>query len=817
MPQPQPPTTPPRLPFITIESEDGKPNRILFPDTTLSLYIEKSELPEECRPTASALTHFILGYKREGEKPFSVGILSKIVRWKEVDEASVIIDFYGIERVHFGPLAITMPRPMVSWSRLAENNRPLRQMSKEEFRHNCDYVALCFGQFKHLLETQLGDTFSLFSSQPFMQEAIDVVERMTPETASCALNRIMNVLNHADMREMHIDITTPSLMILREDSLYVRVGLVATLLSAILSAVEGEFARYGSSTGPERERYERIKNKLPEEVRSEFEQEFAKISSGGHPAEVWKVQEHIKLMLNLYSLEPTQDNTDLRSARTTLNTTHAGLDKVKERIIGHLAVRKHSRAPQKDILCFVGPPGVGKTSFAKTIAQALGRKYTRFSLGGLRDEAEIKGHGLVYIGAEPGQIIKHIIRSGSKNPVFVLDEIDKMSKDYRGDPSSALLEVFDPEQNKNFYDLYLNAPFDLSDVFFIGTANTLTNVPPAFLDRLEVIELPGYTLSEKKLIARRHLIPKEYQEKGFPLARGEGLSPLAVNFSEGAVHKLIEEYTQEAGVRNLEREIANILRKITTSHELGELPPADEIQITAQNLHLYAGKSRIISEQRFESMPPGCVPMFAVSDHGGHFFYVEASIKRGENDRWIKVTGVRGSREEGFNNLIEESIDIALDSLTLQGGILHAREKLRRKKTGGEFYIHVHVRDGATPKDGPSAGIPMLWAMYGLLTGQSIAPNIGATGEIDLKLGTVGPVGRMRDKAVAAHRAGIKLFIIPSANESDIEDIPQEIKSQMEIKALSCVWEVLQLAFPADKRIARFLKKKASRTPKRNL
>lgn len=555
------------------------------------------------------------------------------------------------------------------------------------------------------------------------------------------------------------------------------------------------------------ERYNEIKSSLPEEARIEIEKELGLMKRGGYPGEISGAKNHLDCLLQLFALAETEDNTDVAQARAILDEDHWGLERVKEQILEFLAVRKNVPSGSGDILCFVGPPGIGKTSLGKSIARALGRKSTHLSLGGVYDVGEIRGHGLVYVRTHPGQIIQHIVKSGSRNPVFVLDEIDKIGEHWRGDPASALLEVLDPEQNNEFFDIFVNVPFDLSHVFFICTANNVETIPRPLRDRMEIILLPGYTQPEKLAIARKYLVAKQREKQGLPLQR-EGLDPLDVSLADDALKRLIEEYTREAGVRGVEREIRRIFRKVALRTAEGDFRDVAEIQITAQNLRLFAGKPRIYPEQRFDNMPVGCVPMFAVSDEGGHFFYVEVMMQRGRSRRKIKVTGVRGSggSRQRINNLIEESFDVAFDCLMLEGGILH--EPRGERKTKGEFYIHIHIRDGATPKDGPSAGIPAIVSAFSLLTQTSIQPHVGATGEIDLKLGILEPIGGLKEKALAAHRAGIKRFVIPKDNERDLEDVPAEIKPGITFIPCHSVWQALLEFFPNNEIINRFIEGK---------
>ena len=553
-------------------------------------------------------------------------------------------------------------------------------------------------------------------------------------------------------------------------------------------------------------RYQEIKDRIPKEAQEEIEQELGRLKTGGsHSSELGMIKTHLDWLLGMPWDIYTKDTENLTAAQKILDEDHSDLEKVKERILEHLAVYQEKGNGNTTILCFVGPPGVGKTSLGKSIARAMGRNFVRWSIGGLRDESEIKGHKGTYINAMPGQIIESIKRAKSANPVFMLDEVDKISKDWRGDPASALLAVLDPEQNKDFKDTYLNVSFDLSRVFFICTANTLATIPEPLKDRMEIIELPGYTLKQKTEIAKQHLIEKQRASNGFPLKISD--SSLDISFDDTALVGLIESYAYyETGVRELERQIGRIYRRIAKMARLGELViDKPQIEITAENLLKFLGKPKFRSQQKFENMPPGCVPMFAVShEHNvGHFFYVETKIDTHRDQSKIIVTGSRGSGEskEQINNLIEESVKIARDALLFEGGILEDF----KKTNPGEYYLHVNIRDGAAPKDGPSAGIPILWAIYGLLTKQSVKPNLGATGEIGMVLGEVGAIGGIQGKLLAAIKAGIKTFLVPEENKDDLDEIPQEIKDVIEIKTVKTVWDALLEAFPGDERIIKYI------------
>jgi ATP-dependent Lon protease len=466
--------------------------------------------------------------------------------------------------------------------------------------------------------------------------------------------------------------------------------------------------------------------------------------------------------------EMTPDNQDIRQARRILDEDHYGLEKAKKRIIEYLAVRKLKPDTKGPILCFVGPPGTGKTSLAQSIARALGRKFFRISLGGVHDEAEIRGHRRTYVGALPGRIIQGIRRAESSNPVFVLDEIDKLGSDFRGDPSSALLEVLDPEQNFSFMDHYLDVAFDLSHVTFITTANILDTIPPALRDRLEIIELPGYTQDEKLRIAQRYLIPKQQET--------HGLTPEQIKFTTGATKLIISCYTREAGVRNLEREIAAICRGVASQIAEEEIL---SMVINARDVHRYLGPVRMISEAKERISKPGIAMGMAWTPTGGDLMFVEASAMKG--NKGLTLTGQLG-------DVMKESATAALSFI---------RSNAEKLKIPVDFFdntdIHIHVPAGAIPKDGPSAGVTMLTALVSLLKNRKVKNDLTMTGEITLR-GLVLPVGGIKEKVLAAHRAGIKTIILPKLNRKDLEEIPPKVRKEITFHFVADMLEVLNLA-----------------------
>lgn len=468
------------------------------------------------------------------------------------------------------------------------------------------------------------------------------------------------------------------------------------------------------------------------------------------------------------------DVIDIRKARQILDREHYGLASVKDRILEYLSVRKLNPRMKGPILCFVGPPGVGKTSLGQAIARAVKRKFVRISLGGIRDEAEIRGHRRTYIGALPGRILQGLKQCGTSNPVFMMDEIDKLGADFRGDPSSALLEALDPEQNFAFSDHYLNLPFDLSRVMFILTANLTDTIPSALLDRMEVISLSGYTEEEKVEIARRHLIPRQIRESG--------LKAKQVAISERALRQIIAEYTCEAGVRNLDREIGNICRKVARRIAEGQLQPAG---ITQQSLAKYLGPAKFIPEMDQEASQMGLATGLAWTQAGGEVLYVEASLMKGKGD--LIITGQLGE-------VMQES---ARAAVTFARGYV---KQARIKQSGLDTQdVHIHVPAGAIPKDGPSAGIAMATALVSVLSGNAVRNDVAMTGEVTLR-GRVLPIGGLKEKALGAVRAGIKAVIIPKKNVKDLVEIPPNLKRRLKFIPVKTMEEVLQNALEHTKK-----------------
>ncbi|HDQ74010.1 MAG TPA: endopeptidase La, partial [Chloroflexi bacterium] len=529
---------------------------------------------------------------------------------------------------------------------------------------------------------------------------------------------------------------------------------------------------------------------MPEEAEKEARRELDRLSKiPSAAAEYGVIRTYLDWLTSLPWEISTEDDLDIRHARDVLDEDHYDLEEIKERILEYLAVRKLREERQEEleereqtdlirreregvILCFVGPPGTGKTSLGQSIARAMGRKFIRQSLGGVRDEAEIRGHRRTYIGALPGRIIQALRRVESKNPVFMLDEVDKLGKDFRGDPASALLEVLDPEQNREFRDHYLDVPFDLSQVMFITTANLLDPIPAPLRDRMEILKLSGYTETEKVHIAQGYLIPRQLRENGL---RKEELG-----FTEGALRQIIRDYTREAGVRNLEREIGKVCRKIVTRIAEGDTEAA---RMTKRNVVEVLGKPRYFPETALRTQLPGVATGLSVTVSGGDLIFCEATKMPGQ--KGFTVTGQLGE-------VMKESAQAALSYVRSKARDLGIPDEVFEKTD-----IHLHVPAGAVSKDGPSAGVTMAVALASLLTGRRVRDDVGMTGEITLR-GQVLPVGGVKAKVLAAHRAGLKTVILPSQNEKDLDDIPDEVRDMLNFVLAERVDDVFATALISD-------------------
>jgi ATP-dependent Lon protease len=526
-----------------------------------------------------------------------------------------------------------------------------------------------------------------------------------------------------------------------------------------LKAIQDELGEGDEQQAEVNELREKIEAaKLPEHAQKAADRELSRLEKlPPAAAEHGVIRTYLEWLTELPWSAETEDNLDIPHARGVLDADHYDLEKVKDRILEYLAVRKLKPDSPGPILCFVGPPGVGKTSLGRSIAKALGREFERISVGGVRDEAEIRGHRRTYIGAMPGTIVRALRDAGSRNPVFMIDEIDKMGADFRGDPASAMLEVLDPAQNDSFRDHYLDLEFDLSEVMFIATANVLDTIPGPLQDRMETIELAGYTLEEKRQIARRYLVPRQIE--------ANGLRASQIEFADPALAAIVEEYTREAGVRNLERQIGTICRKV--AREVAEGKGNGKVKISAKRARELLGRRRVFAEQRRRTKVPGVATGLAWTPTGGDVLFIEATSMPGAGK--LTITGQLG-------DVMKESAQAALSYV--RGHWSEIAPDLG-EDWFAEHDIHIHVPAGAVPKDGPSAGVAMTVALASLIGGRPVRNDVAMTGEVTLT-GQVLPIGGLKEKSLAAQRAGIKRVLVPERNEGDVAEIPERERSELE-------------------------------------
>ena len=592
-----------------------------------------------------------------------------------------------------------------------------------------------------------------------MLNTVDVKERL--EKANVMINKKLQTLELGEKIQSDIQSKigkTQREMYLREQ----------------MKAIQKELGE-DADTSETKDLKQKIKKaKMPKEARKVAEKELERLSQM-HPssAEYTVSRTYLDWLIELPWSKSTKDNLELKSVQKKLDADHYNLEKVKKRIVEYLAVRKLKDDMKGPIICFVGPPGVGKTSLGRSIAEAIGRKFIRMSLGGIRDEAEIRGHRRTYIGALPGRIIQGIKKAGSNNPVFMLDEIDKLGHDFRGDPSSALLEVLDPEQNFSFSDHYLDVAFDLSKVMFIATANMSEPIPPALKDRMELIEIPSYVEEDKVHIAFDFLIPKQIRE--------HGLNDDLIQFKQDAIKLIINSYTREAGVRNMERQIASVCRGVAKDVALSnDISKIKTKIISAKEIEEYLGPKKFFPESAERINETGIAVGLAWTPVGGDILFIEASKMKGKGN--LKLTGQLG-------DVMKESAQAALSYIRAKAEELNIEDNFHEN-----YDIHIHVPAGAIPKDGPSAGITLYSALLSLFTERKVRSNIAMTGEITLR-GLVLPVGGIKEKVLAAHRAGIKTVLLPQKNEKDLVEIPDQIKEEMTFHFLEKMSDVMNFVF----------------------
>ncbi|MFQ5949106.1 MAG: endopeptidase La [Nitrospiria bacterium] len=782
---------PDKLPLLPVR------DIVVFPHMVLPLFVGRKVSIKAIEKAVSGNRMVLLVAQKslevESPKPqdiYSIGTVGTIMRMLKLSDGRVKILVQGIAKARIVSFVHRTPFYQVRLEKLTEQKvtEPSLEVEaatrtvKEQVEKTIsfgkllvpDVIALIEnledpGRLSDLIVSNLG--LKVHAAQEVL-ETIDPVQRLRKVT---------------DILAKELDVLSMQQKIQTEAKGEMDKTQREYFLREQLKAIQKELGEADERTEEIQEFRNKIAEaKMPEKVMKEAEKQLKRLERM-HPdsAEASTVRTYLEWMVELPWSVGTKDNLDVIAAKKVLDEDHYDLEKVKERILEYLAVRKLKEKMKGPVLCFVGPPGVGKTSLGKSIARALGREFVRVSLGGIRDEAEIRGHRRTYVGALPGRIIQGMKQSGTNNPVFMMDEVDKIGMDFRGDPSSALLEVLDPEQNYSFSDHYLGVPFDLSSVMFITTANQIDPIPPPLRDRMEVIDISGYTTEEKVGIARNFIIPRQIAEHGTP--------PEKVHFTDAGIHQTVTEYTREAGVRQLEREIARTLRKIARRMAEGE---KKRFLITPTTVHRYLGIPKFLAEMEQEKDEVGVATGMAWTPTGGDIIRVEATIMKGKGV--LTLTGSLG-------DVMKESAQAALS-------YIRSKEKTLRIKPDSfsKIDIHIHVPSGAIPKDGPSAGITMACALASVLTGRPLRHDVAMTGEVTLR-GRILPVGGLKEKILAAKRAGLKIVILPERNEKDIEEVPRHLLRGLEFVFADHMDTVLNTAFRGTSHTRR------SKTGKKNI
>jgi ATP-dependent Lon protease len=749
------------FPFAIVPLNVGRPssitllNDVMAGDRTVAVFAQRD--PSSHEPAPGDL--------------HPVGSLGTVLRMVRVAEDRLTVLVQGTGRIRLGEAVQTQPY-------LRANVEPLAEIERDDVETEA-LMKTVIGQFERVVELSPNvpdEAVAAARSQAGPGRVGDFIASLLDLPAEDK-QRVLEELDVAARLKLLTELLQRELQVLEvgqqiQESVRETIdkGQKEFVLRQQMEAIRKELGEGDDSQRELDELKEKIeKAQMPPDVRKEADRELARLQRiPPQAAEYTVARTYLETLCDMPWAIQTEDDLDLGHARAVLDEDHYGLDKIKERILEYLVVRRFKKDARTPILCFVGPPGTGKTSLGRSIAKALGRKFVRQSLGGVRDEAEIRGHRRTYIGALPGNIIRGIRRAGSRNPLFMLDEIDKLGADFRGDPSSALLEVLDPEQNSTFMDHYLDVPFDLSQVLFVTTANYLDPVPPALRDRMEVIELSGYTEAEKLEIAKRHLIPKAIRENG--------LEELGLQFTDDGILKVVREYTREAGLRNFERELANVLRRC--AKEIAEGKKISK-RLDEKCVRELLGPEKFEFERASKLDTPGAVLGLAWTPVGGEVLTIEASMMPGSKQ--LILTGQLG-------DVMKESA---------QAGLSYVRSHAVELGIAPDFFehsdIHMHLPAGAIPKDGPSAGITMCTALVSLLTKRKALPGIAMTGEITLR-GRVLKIGGLKEKVLAAHRAGLTTVIIPRENENDLEEIPVDVRTHMIFCPVEKIEQVLELA-----------------------
>lgn len=768
---------PPVLPVLPLR------NLVVFPafPVPLSVGREKSKKSVETAVSTNKLIALFTQKDANVEEPglsdlYEWGVSAKILRFLKMSDGTQNIVVQGLYRIKMKNFEQTTPYIKASVEYIEEQFEHGDPMI-EALKINIKDLAMKVIELAPNIPSEAGSVIQSIENPVLLADMIAANIRLSIEEK-------IEILGKVDLKERmklvlkHLNREYEILKISKEIQSNVREEIDKTqreyYLREQLKAIKKELGEYDEKAGEIEELEKAIKEaKMPPHVEKVAMKELQRLEKIPTQSPEYIVSRtYLDWLIELPWSKSTEDEIDLDKARKILDEDHYDLEKVKKRILEYLAVKKLKQDMKGPILCFVGPPGVGKTSLGKSIARALGRKFVRMSLGGIRDEAEIRGHRRTYVGALPGRIIQGIKKAGTNNPVFMLDEVDKIGIDFRGDPASALLEVLDPEQNFSFSDHYLEVPFDLSKVFFITTANILDTIPPALRDRMEVIEIPGYTLNEKVHIAFNHIIPEQLNE--------HGLNQEHVEFTREAIEDIIEFYTREAGVRNLKREIANVMRWVAKNVASGDL---SKKVITPEKLREVLGPEQFFKEVAERTQKPGVATGLAWTPTGGDILFVESTKMRGKGN--IILTGHLG-------DVMKESAQAAWSYVRANASKLNIDETLFEHTD-----VHVHVPAGAIPKDGPSAGIAILVSIISLFKDIPVRGDVAMTGEITLR-GTVLPVGGIKEKILAAKRAGINEVILPARNKKDMEEVPEDGKAGMKFNFVNTVEEAIKLSFESS-------------------
>ncbi len=706
------------------------------------------------------------------EDIYEVGVVATVAQSLKLPNGHIKVMVEGVRR---GRIMAFERRP--DHLSVAVEVLPIRPSDVDSLRDYMGKVLSLFEQYAklshHLAFEGLAASLKIDDPERFADTlsahlSVATAEKQTLLEAESPYERLQKL---QDLLEVEIDKVNIDRRINNKVKKQMEKAQKEYYLNEKIKAIHQELGRKDDRTDEVEDLRKKIETAgMPKEVKEKADQELRRLEAMPPvSAEATVSRNYIEWLVGVPWKKASRESKDLSRAEKILNEDHFGLEKVKERILEFLAVRQLVQKTKGSIICFVGPPGVGKTSLAKSIARSLNRQFVRLSLGGVRDEAEIRGHRRTYIGAFPGQIIQMMKKAGTVNPVFLLDEVDKMSSDFRGDPASALLEVLDPEQNHSFVDHYLDVEFDLSKVMFIATANVADPIPAALKDRMELIPLSGYTPNEKVAIARQFLVPKQREANGLKIEQ--------IEIADDAVLGIIEHYTREAGVRNLEREIGGVCRKV--ARRIVQKKAETPIRVMSENLREFLGKPRFRKRLKGEVSEVGIATGLAWTEAGGEILMTETSLLKGKGN--LTITGSLGE-------VMQESARAAVSYVRSRAEMYDADPNFHEK-----FDIHIHVPEGAIPKDGPSAGITMAVSLFSAVTKIPVLKDVAMTGEITLR-GKVLPVGGIKDKILAAYRAGIRTIILSAENDKDLDDLPDEIRSEMEFHLVSTMDEVIKIA-----------------------